>query len=66
MLAFRVRADGSIDDIEVARSSGRELLDRAAIESLRLVEHIPEFSPLPGAGMLELELPITYRLQPAA
>ena len=66
VLAFRVGADGGISDIEVIRSSGRTVLDRAAIESLKHVERIPEFTPVPGLGALELEVPVTYRLQPAA
>lgn len=63
VLGCRVHADGRISDPRVVESSGRSILDAAALESLRRIERLPELAPRPGAAPLRLELPVTYRLR---
>ncbi len=43
-LSVSIRADGSVESIEVSRSSGHRLLDAAA---MRIVKLAGPFSPLP-------------------
>lgn len=63
VLGFRVQPDGRITDVEVRESSGRSILDRAAVESLIRIERIPELADHLTNGPLTLEVPVTYRLQ---
>lgn len=65
VLTVRVLADGRLDDIRVTRSSGRALLDRAALRSLAGIERLPELADRVDADGLVLEIPVTYRLEPA-
>lgn len=65
VLAFRVQADGRLSDIRVAESSGRAILDEAAVRALRRVGRVPELGERAGVGPLALELPVTYRLHSA-
>jgi len=46
LLTVSIRADGSVEKVEIERSSGHELLDRAA---RRVVELASPFSPFPPA-----------------
>lgn len=62
VLLFRVEADGTLSDIQVAQSSGYTLLDNAAVASLRAIERL-EFAP--GTALrqtLELRMPVVYHL----
>jgi len=43
-LSVSIRADGSVESIEVSRSSGKPILDAAAMRIVRLAA---PFSPLP-------------------
>lgn len=65
VLAFRVHADGRITDVEVVESSGRAILDESARQTLIHIQNIPELAEHIEGGPLELEVPVTYRLQPA-
>mgnify|MGYP003373912827 CR=1 FL=1 len=42
ILQFIINKDGSVSDIEVARSSGSELLDN---EAIRVVKSMPKWTP---------------------
>jgi periplasmic protein TonB len=46
LLTVSIRADGSVEKVEIERSSGHELLDRAA---RRVVELASPFAPFPSA-----------------
>ncbi len=62
VLAFRVETDGTINAIEVERSSGYAILDQAARDSLHAIERL-EFTPgLRLRQMLELRMPVVYQL----
>lgn len=65
VLGFRVRPDGTITDIRVVESSGRAILDRAAVAALEQVERVPSLAERALAGPLALRMPVTYRLQSA-
>jgi protein TonB len=63
ILAYRVEADGRLDGIAVARSSGHALLDRAALSDLSRVPPLSDAgSRLQGAAVQDT-LEVTYRLQ---
>ena len=58
---FVVNTDGSIQDVEVMRSSGDELLDK---EAARLVKTMPKWNPGRAAGKavrVRFTLPIVFR-----
>lgn len=57
VIAFTVCEDGSIEDARVVESSGRELLDRSAIDVLARAAPFPP-PPVPA----EIIMPITYAL----
>ena len=59
---FVVKADGSISDVQVMRSTGNELLDA---EALRVVKAMPKWRPAMNKGKavnVKFVLPIVYKL----
>lgn len=66
VLTFRVLPDGRITHVRIVESSGRTVLDEAAVHALRQVKRVPG---LPDRILLDaplaLRLPVTYRLQSA-
>lgn len=56
-LILTLTPDGSIDDVQLAASSGHRLLDDAAIRAARAMGR------LPGVAARELILPVIFRLQ---
>jgi protein TonB len=63
LVAFVVNTDGSIQDIEVFRSSSDVYLDR---EAVRVVKAMPKWNPGKQAGKavrVRFILPVTFRLQ---
>jgi TonB family protein len=61
LLAFRIGAEGALASARVAKGSGSELLDRAGLELLRGAFPVKNASGL----VLDLEIPITFRLDDA-
>jgi periplasmic protein TonB len=61
-LAFTVEANGAVDRIHVANSSGYDVLDRSAVVAMRRVGRLPETSGWLGGRALEMRVPIIYRL----
>lgn len=59
LVGFQINPDGMIDDVHVLESSGRSVLDQAALHALRSVQQIAYNQP----RSLELQLPVTYRLR---
>lgn len=62
-LAFTVAPDGVLERIHVARGSGYDALDHAAIVALRRVDQMREASAWLNGRALDMELPVIYRLQ---
>lgn len=62
LLALTVKPSGALDRIHVARSSGYELLDRSAVDTMRHVDRIAQAGRWLGGQTLELQLPVVYRL----
>ena len=63
LIGFVVEKDGSITDVEVARSSGNDLLDQ---ESVRVVKSMPKWNPGKQKGKVvrtRFVLPVMFRLQ---
>lgn len=65
VLTFRVHPDGRLSDIRVRESSGRAILDEAAVRALEQVERVPGLAQDSIGTSLSLTLPVTYRLQSA-
>lgn len=63
LLSLRVEPDGLLEHIRIRRSSGYDVLDRTAIESLRRVERVAALSASFNARGREIELPVIYRLR---
>jgi protein TonB len=62
-VVFRVEPDGRVYDVRMKRSSGRSVLDEAALAAMQKVERIPLDPQLKLAHAVELALPVIYRLQ---
>lgn len=61
LLSLRVTSTGQIKNIQINDSSGYDILDQAAINSLSKVEHLPEISSwLPFD--IDLKFPVVYKL----
>lgn len=56
-LILKLSADGSVDDVNIAASSGYPILDNAAIKAAYAM------GKLTGASARELILPVTFRLE---
>jgi protein TonB len=56
-----IRADGHLSEVKVHRSSGHEVLDNAALESIRLVCPLHMHQPL-GTSEVAVYIPIVYSL----
>jgi protein TonB len=54
-LLFRIAADGSVEAVEIARSSGFPVLDAAAQQTIRRAAPYPRVTGW-------VRLPLTYRL----
>jgi hypothetical protein len=51
--------------VEVTETSGRSILDENARQTLIHIQRVPEIADRLRGEPLELEVPVTYRLQPA-
>ena len=63
---FVVKADGSISDVQIMRSSGNESLDA---EALRVVKAMPKWRPAMNKGKavnVKFVLPVVFKLQKKA
>lgn len=56
-LILKLSADGTVDDVNIAVSSGHAILDNAAIKAAYAMD------PLTGVKSRELILPVIFRLQ---
>ena len=61
-VVFRVEPDGRVYDVRMKKSSGRSVLDQAALQAMQKVERIPLDPQLKLAHAVELALPVIYRL----
>ena len=61
-VGLRVEADGTLSDVHMVEASRHPVLDRAAVESLEQVTHLPNAGSLLAGRYLELILPVEYRL----
>ncbi len=59
-LRFDLHDDGAIAAIQVARSSGYDLLDEDAVHTLQQVARLTTAAP--GRRLQGLEIPVIYRL----
>ena len=61
LLSLRVTSSGKIKNIQLNQSSGYEILDQAAMNSLSKVDNLPEISSwLPFD--IDIEFPVVYKL----
>jgi protein TonB len=56
-----VQEDGHLADLEIAKSSGHETLDRAAMEVLQQAFPLPMVKAL-GKPRVTIHVPLSYRL----
>ena len=61
-LSFVVAPDGALDRIQVARGSGYQALDHSAVTALRRVGQLTEARAWLDGRVLEMQLPVVYRL----
>ncbi len=62
VLGFTIAAGGEIESYGVSRSSGQDLLDEAAKETIRKVGHFPPFPADLNRQKLSIEVPLAFRL----
>ena len=66
LVKFIVKADGSVDNVEIEKSSKNDLLDA---EAIRVVKGMPKWTPGEHKGKAvntKFTLPVNFRLSPAA
>lgn len=61
-ISLRIEADGHLTRVRVLRSSGYDILDNAAMNSIDKIEALPAAVALLDGRSLDLVLPIEYRL----
>jgi protein TonB len=61
-LYVRLEADGRVSDVRVVRSSSHEILDQAALETIRRVGPLPFPESLPRRPLL-IRIPLVFQLQ---
>lgn len=62
VLRFTIAADGGIRSTGLARSSGHDVLDAAAQETVKKVGRFPPLPPSLGKQSLSIQIPLTFRL----
>lgn len=62
LLSVMLKPDGVLEHVRVSQSSGYDVLDRSAMDTMRRVGHIAEAKHWLNGQGLELLLPIVYRL----
>lgn len=62
LLSVTVKPNGALERIHVSQSSGYDVLDRSAVDTMRRVGQLAEARQWLGGQALELLLPIVYRL----
>lgn len=56
-VSFIILSDGGVKGIKVVKSSGREILDKSAMEAVKLASPFPRPS-----ATVELKAPVSYKL----
>lgn len=62
VLQLRLAADGRMTTVRLAESSGRSVLDRAALTSARSIRMLPDTVPWLAGRPIDLLIPVHYRL----
>ncbi|MHB9073128.1 MAG: energy transducer TonB [Desulfobaccales bacterium] len=62
-LVFTIGSGGQIEGARIGRSSGKDLLDEAAQNTLRRVGKFPPFPPELNRQKLTIEVPLAFRLR---
>jgi len=57
VVSFVILLDGGVKDIRVVKSSGREILDKSAMEAVTIASPFPR-----PPATIELKVPVTYKL----
>ncbi len=63
VLEFTIAAGGEIESYGVSRSSGQDLLDEAAKETIRRVGHFPPFPANLNRRKLSIAVPLAFHLR---
>ncbi len=62
-VSFTVRRDGKIENIVLSRSSGKSILDLAAIRTIKRIGKAPPFPSSIKRSKWRFDMPITYKLR---
>jgi periplasmic protein TonB len=62
VMVFTISSGGQIESYRVGQSSGHDLLDEAAKETIRKVGHFPPFPTDLNRQKLTIEIPLAFRL----
>jgi protein TonB len=62
LLGFEVLADGRLDRIHVARSSGYYVLDQSAVNSIAQIERVFGANRWLHGYPVDMQIPVIYRL----
>jgi protein TonB len=62
LLALRVESNGGLERVRVRHSSGYDVLDRAAVDSLHRVSRLDDAAPWLRGQPLDVQIPVIYRL----
>lgn len=63
LLTFVIQADGQIDQVRLAHSSGDQTLDQAALRALATLDRFKPIPPAIGRATWPLRVPIRFNLE---
>lgn len=62
LLSVTIDPQGLLKAIHVAQTSGYDVLDRSAVNTMREIKRLADAQPWLDGGDMEIELPVIYRL----
>ena len=62
-VAFTVQSDGRLSDVRVTKGSGFDVLDQAAVETLRRLGRYKPIPPATGRNRWPVRVPIVFDLR---
>jgi protein TonB len=63
LLSLTIEADGHLQNLRLAHSSGHAVLDSAALQALHRVARLANAHEWLGGSAVDVRLPVIYRLQ---
>ena len=62
-VGLRVESDGHLSHLQIVQTSGHDILDRAALNSLRKIPQLTEVTHWLDGHSFDMVIPVQYALQ---